>query len=178
MIWTIDVGGWPLEPYVPLAACVPRLPGHFLIYPPCPRHVRVTHSAFHIVSSPVRPLVCPLRRIRWHRQGDAEARRSDCFPPLPSYHQSVPPHFDLPSYTRLLLPLPAHTTESFFAIMNAAVTNMAVMMGAMQVAKRIPFEEEPVYIVYARVAYISAQLLVLLINFYMSMKVSGTLSVA
>ena len=30
--------------------------------------------------------------------------------------------------------------------MNAAVTNMAIMFGAMQVAKRIPFDENPEYV--------------------------------
>lgn len=55
--------------------------------------------------------------------------------------------------------------------MNSAVANMAVMMGAMQIAKRIPFEEEPQYLLYARVAYISAQVICLLINYFISLKV-------
>ncbi|PKI84554.1 hypothetical protein MVES_001745 [Malassezia vespertilionis] len=37
--------------------------------------------------------------------------------------------------------------------MSAAVTNMAVMFGAMQVSKRIPFEDHPEYVHYARMAY-------------------------
>jgi hypothetical protein len=54
--------------------------------------------------------------------------------------------------------------------MNAAVTNMALMMGAMQLSKKIPFEE-PQVVLYARVAYISAQILCLLINYFISVKV-------
>lgn len=46
------------------------------------------------------------------------------------------------------------------------------MMGAMQVAKRIPFDENPEYLTYARIAYVAAQVIVLLINYYISMKVS------
>jgi hypothetical protein len=40
------------------------------------------------------------------------------------------------------------------------------MFGTMQVAKRIPFEDKPEYIIYARIAYVAAQLLCLLINYY------------
>lgn len=50
---------------------------------------------------------------------------------------------------------------------------MAVMMGAMQVAKRIPFEEEPQYVLYARIAYVTAQVLCLLVNYFISLKVSN-----
>lgn len=57
--------------------------------------------------------------------------------------------------------------------MNAAVTNLAFMMGAMQVAKRIPFDENPEYLTYARIVYVAAQVVVLLINYFISMKVSG-----
>ncbi|PWN30664.1 putative PHO88-involved in phosphate transport [Jaminaea rosea] len=45
------------------------------------------------------------------------------------------------------------------------------MQGAMQVAKRIPFEEEPQYLLYARVAYVSAQVICLLINYFISLKI-------
>ncbi|CAO1624060.1 unnamed protein product [Sympodiomycopsis kandeliae] len=55
--------------------------------------------------------------------------------------------------------------------MNAAVTNLAFMMGAMQVAKRIPFEENPEYLTYARIVYVAAQITVLLINYFISMKI-------
>ncbi|PWN50385.1 putative PHO88-involved in phosphate transport [Violaceomyces palustris] len=55
--------------------------------------------------------------------------------------------------------------------MNAAVTNMAVMFGAMQIAKRIPFEENPDYILYARAAYVAAQLTCLAIFYFCSIKV-------
>lgn len=57
--------------------------------------------------------------------------------------------------------------------MSGAVANMAVMMGAMQVAKRIPFEEEPQYVLYARIAYVTAQVLCLLVNYFISLKVSN-----
>lgn len=46
------------------------------------------------------------------------------------------------------------------------------MFGAMQVAKRIPFEDQPEYIVYARAAYVAAQLFCLLINYYCTFRVS------
>lgn len=55
--------------------------------------------------------------------------------------------------------------------MNSAVTNMAVMMGAMQIAKRIPFDEQPQFLLYARIVYISAQVICLLINYFISLKV-------
>ena len=38
--------------------------------------------------------------------------------------------------------------------MNAAVTNMAVMFGAMQLSKRIPFDDKPEYVRYAQMAYL------------------------
>lgn len=50
--------------------------------------------------------------------------------------------------------------------------HLRAMQGAMQVAKRIPFEEEPQYLLYARVAYVSAQVICLLINYFISLKVS------
>ena len=40
------------------------------------------------------------------------------------------------------------------------------MFGAMQVAKRIPFDDNPEYIIYARAAYVAAQVFCLLINYY------------
>lgn len=55
--------------------------------------------------------------------------------------------------------------------MNAAVTNMAVMFGAMQVAKRIPFDENPEYVRYAQFAYIASQVLCLGIFYFCSLQV-------
>lgn len=55
--------------------------------------------------------------------------------------------------------------------MSAAIANLAFMFGAMQVAKRIPFDDNPEYITYARIAYVSAQLICILINYYCSFRV-------
>lgn len=74
-----------------------------------------------------------------------------------------------------LCPIPDLSNHQLLILppkMNAAVTNLAFMMGAMQVAKRIPFEENPEYVTYARIAYVGAQVVVLLINYFISMKVS------
>lgn len=48
---------------------------------------------------------------------------------------------------------------------------LAFMFGAMQVAKRIPFDEQPEYIIYARIAYATAQAICLLINYFCAWKV-------
>lgn len=45
------------------------------------------------------------------------------------------------------------------------------MFGAMQVAKRIPFDDKPEYIMYARAAYVAAQVICLLINYYCAFRV-------
>ncbi|UZJ57259.1 hypothetical protein CBS101457_006579 [Exobasidium rhododendri] len=50
--------------------------------------------------------------------------------------------------------------------MSAAIINLGFMFGAMQVAKRIPFDDNPEYILYARVAYVAAQVFCLLVNYY------------
>lgn len=42
----------------------------------------------------------------------------------------------------------------------------------MQVAKRIPFEDKPEYILYARAAYVAAQLTCLALFYFCSIKVS------
>jgi hypothetical protein len=47
------------------------------------------------------------------------------------------------------------------------------MFGAMQVAKRIPFDDKPEYILYARAAYVGAQLLCLLINYVISLRIKS-----
>ncbi|PWN41176.1 putative PHO88-involved in phosphate transport [Ceraceosorus guamensis] len=54
---------------------------------------------------------------------------------------------------------------------SAAVMNLAFMFGAMQVAKRIPFDDKPEYIQYARAAYVAAQLFCVLINYFISLRV-------
>ena len=58
--------------------------------------------------------------------------------------------------------------------MNAAVTNMAVMFGAMQVSKRIPFDENPEYVRYAQLVYVTSQLLCLAVFYYCSIQVRVT----
>ena len=55
--------------------------------------------------------------------------------------------------------------------MNAAVTNMAVLFGAMQVANRIPFDDHPEYVTYARICYATSQLLCLAVFYYCSLQV-------
>ncbi|SPO21786.1 probable PHO88 - involved in phosphate transport [Ustilago trichophora] len=55
--------------------------------------------------------------------------------------------------------------------MSAAIGNMAFMFGAMQVAKRIPFDDKPEYITYARAGYVAVQLLCLALYYYCSMRV-------
>lgn len=55
--------------------------------------------------------------------------------------------------------------------MSAAVTNMVVMFGAMQLSKRIPFEENPEYVNYARCFYVAAQLTCLAIFYFCSIQV-------
>ena len=57
--------------------------------------------------------------------------------------------------------------------MNAAVTNMAVMFGAMQLSKRIPFDDKPDYVRYAQMAYLASQLLCLAVFYYCSIQVRG-----
>lgn len=51
------------------------------------------------------------------------------------------------------------------------VEQLAFMFGSMQVAKLIPFDDNPEYIMYARAAYVIAQLACLLINYYCTFRV-------
>lgn len=55
--------------------------------------------------------------------------------------------------------------------MNAAVTNMAVMYGSMQLAQRIPFDDQPEYVAYARTGYVVAQLACIAVYYYCSIQV-------
>lgn len=50
---------------------------------------------------------------------------------------------------------------------------MALMFGAMQVAKKIPFEEQPEMVTYARIAYVSVQLFVLGLFYYCTLRVKS-----
>ena len=51
--------------------------------------------------------------------------------------------------------------------------NMAFMFGAMQVAKRIPFDDHPEYVRYAQLGYATAQLLCLAVYYFCSVQVRG-----
>lgn len=48
---------------------------------------------------------------------------------------------------------------------------MALMFGAMQIAKKIPFEEQPELVNYARIAYISVQICCLALFYLCTLKV-------
>ncbi|CAE7162922.1 unnamed protein product [Rhizoctonia solani] len=56
--------------------------------------------------------------------------------------------------------------------MNPAVTNLMVSLGAMQVARRIPFDD-PEVLQYVRFGYIAAQVICLATFFYVSYKVKA-----
>jgi len=51
--------------------------------------------------------------------------------------------------------------------MNAQITNLLVSLGAMQIARKIPLED-PDVLNYVRIGYVSVQLLVISIHFYVS----------
>ncbi|KJA16395.1 hypothetical protein HYPSUDRAFT_147815 [Hypholoma sublateritium FD-334 SS-4] len=51
--------------------------------------------------------------------------------------------------------------------MNAAVQNMVISLGAMQVARKIPFDD-PIVLNYVRIGYVFSQLLALGTYFYLS----------
>jgi len=52
--------------------------------------------------------------------------------------------------------------------MSGAVTNLAISLGAMQLARKIPFED-PEVLNYARIGYVATQLIMLAIYFYVSL---------
>ncbi|KAG8859355.1 hypothetical protein FRB96_004570 [Tulasnella sp. 330] len=54
--------------------------------------------------------------------------------------------------------------------MSAQMINLGVSLGAMQLARKIPFED-PQVLLYVRVAYVSVQLIVLGIYYYVSTKI-------
>ncbi|CAD6883919.1 unnamed protein product [Tilletia laevis] len=55
--------------------------------------------------------------------------------------------------------------------MNAALGNIAIMLGANQLVKRIPFDEQPELVIYARIAYVTAQVLCLAIFYFCSIRI-------
>ena len=55
--------------------------------------------------------------------------------------------------------------------MNPAITNLAISLGAMQLAKRVPFED-PNVLMAVRVGYLLSQALCIAVYLYISAKVS------
>ncbi|KAF8476497.1 inorganic phosphate transporter Pho88 [Gautieria morchelliformis] len=56
--------------------------------------------------------------------------------------------------------------------MNSAVSNLIISLGAMQVARKIPFED-PEVLNYVRIGYAATQLITLAIYFYTSYKIKA-----
>ncbi|KAG6911733.1 hypothetical protein DXG01_007983 [Tephrocybe rancida] len=56
--------------------------------------------------------------------------------------------------------------------MNAGMQNIVISLGAMQVARKIPFED-PQVLVYVRIAYVVAQLIVVGTYYYTSLKIKS-----
>ncbi|KZS92569.1 inorganic phosphate transporter [Sistotremastrum niveocremeum HHB9708] len=54
--------------------------------------------------------------------------------------------------------------------MNAQVQNLVLSLGAMQVARKIPFDD-PVTLNYVRIAYVAVQVIILGTYYYISMKI-------
>ncbi|KII84326.1 hypothetical protein PLICRDRAFT_57735 [Plicaturopsis crispa FD-325 SS-3] len=54
--------------------------------------------------------------------------------------------------------------------MNSGVQNLVISLGIMQVARKIPFED-PDVLNYVRIGYVSAQLIVLAVYYYISLKI-------
>ncbi|RSH85848.1 uncharacterized protein EHS24_004028 [Apiotrichum porosum] len=54
--------------------------------------------------------------------------------------------------------------------MNPAITNLAVSLGAMQIARRLP-TDDPQVVMYLRAGYVGAQALSFLIYYYVTMKI-------
>ncbi|KAI0788368.1 inorganic phosphate transporter [Fomes fomentarius] len=54
--------------------------------------------------------------------------------------------------------------------MNPAVTNLVISLGAMQVARRIPFDD-PQTLTYVRIAYVATQVTVLGVYYYVAQQI-------
>jgi len=54
--------------------------------------------------------------------------------------------------------------------MNAAVSNLMISLAAMQVARKIPFED-PQVLTYVRIAYVASQAIILAVYYYISLKI-------
>ncbi|WVQ97026.1 hypothetical protein IAU59_004136 [Kwoniella sp. CBS 9459] len=53
---------------------------------------------------------------------------------------------------------------------NPAITNLAISLGAMQVARRIPMED-PTVLTYLRIGYVASQVISLLVYYYVTLKI-------
>ncbi|KAI0688691.1 inorganic phosphate transporter [Cerioporus squamosus] len=54
--------------------------------------------------------------------------------------------------------------------MNPAVTNLLISLGAMQLAKRVPFDD-PEVLTYVRIAYVATQVTVLAVYYYVGQQI-------
>jgi len=54
--------------------------------------------------------------------------------------------------------------------MNAQIANLAISLGGMQIARKIPMED-PQILMYVRIGYVTAQLIALAVYYYTSMKI-------
>jgi len=55
--------------------------------------------------------------------------------------------------------------------MNSQVASLALSLGAMQLARKIPMDSDPNALLYVRIGYITSQLLCLAVYYYTSMKI-------
>ena len=59
--------------------------------------------------------------------------------------------------------------------MNPAVTNLMISLGAMQLAKKVPFDD-PTVLMAVRIGYLTSQAICIGVYLYISYKVSSILS--
>jgi len=55
--------------------------------------------------------------------------------------------------------------------MNSQIANLALSLGGMQIARKIPMDSDPQILLYVRVGYVTAQLLCLAVYYYTSIKI-------
>jgi len=55
--------------------------------------------------------------------------------------------------------------------MNAQFANLAISLGAMQLARKIPMDSDPQILLYVRIGYAVSQLICLAVYYYTSMKI-------
>nr|GAT55062.1 predicted protein [Mycena chlorophos] len=68
--------------------------------------------------------------------------------------------------------VPDVRTKTEKCSMNAAVSNLVISLAVMQLARKVPFED-PEVLYYVRVGYVSVQLLVLSVYYYISMTIKS-----